>query len=70
MVLFVYELFIIKSKSQVYGILHDVFFFFKRGITGHSYGIVSHVTVVPYLLLALHIISSYLQYCYIVDIVS
>ena len=29
-ILFVYELFISKSKSQVYGILHNVFFFSKQ----------------------------------------
>ena len=37
-ILFAYELFISKSKSKVYEILHDVsFFFFKTAIKGHSY---------------------------------
>ena len=38
MVLFVYDFFISESKSQVYGMLHRVFFFFKlRGIKEHRY---------------------------------
>ena len=36
-VLFVYELFISKSKFPVYGILHDAFF--KRRIKGHRHSL-------------------------------
>ena len=37
MVLFFYDFFISESKSQVYGMLHRVFFFQLRGIKEHRY---------------------------------
>ena len=60
--LFMHELFISKSKFHGYGILHDVFVFSKEGLKDTD-AVLFLTTVFPYILLALNIISSYLQLC-------
>ena len=61
--LFMHELFISKSKFHGYGILHDVFFFFSKEGLKDTDTVLFLTTVFPYILLALHIISPYLQLC-------
>ena len=60
-VLFVFEFFISKSKSQVYGIESSMIFFFSNEELKDT-GIVC-VQYFPCILLAFHINSSHLQLC-------